>query len=140
MSKQTNLPQTQNNQQVAKTNGSNRSGRSDEQVVLQPPVDVIEDKSGITLLADLPGVTKDRLNLQLETHRLTIEGEVDLNIPQDMDSQYAEIQVPRYRRTFSLSNELDGEKAAAEFRNGVLKLHIPKASHAQPRRIEVRPA
>lgn len=137
MSDQTTLPQAQNTQQVAKTNGP---GNSTEQAVLRPPVDVIEDSNGITLLADLPGVPKDRLNLQLETHRLTIEGEVDLNIPQDIDSQHAEIQVPRYRRTFTLSSELDGEKASAEFKNGVLKLHIPKAAHAQPRRIEVRTA
>jgi HSP20 family molecular chaperone IbpA len=137
MSDQTTLPQAQNNQQVAKTNGS---GNSTEQAVLRPSVDVIEDTNGITLLADLPGVPKDRLNLQLETQRLTIEGEVDLNIPQEMDSQYAEVQVPRYRRTFTLSSELDGEKANAEFKNGVLKLHIPKAAHAQPRRIEVRTA
>lgn len=136
MSDQTNLPQTQQGQQVAKTNGANNGA---EQAVLRPPVDVIEDKNGITMLADLPGVPKERLNLQLDTDRLTIEGEVDLNVPQDMNSQYAEIQVPRYRRTFTLSNELDGEKAVAEFRNGVLKLHIPKAAHAQPRRIEVRP-
>lgn len=137
MNDKANLPQTQSNQQVAQTK---ESGSHVDQAVLRPAVDVIEDKSGITLLADLPGVPKERLNLQLETHRLTIDGEVDLNIPQDMDSQYAEIQVPRYRRTFTLSNELDGEKAAAEFRNGVLKLHIPKAAHAQPRRIEVRTA
>lgn len=137
MSDQTTLPQAQNTQQVAKPNGS---GNSTEQAVLRPPVDVIEDTNGITLLADLPGVPKDRLNLQLETHRLTIEGDVDLNLPQDMDSQHAEIQVPRYRRTFTLSSELDGEKASAEFKNGVLKLHIPKAAHAQPRRIEVRTA
>jgi len=137
MNDKTNLTQSQSSNQVEKKNGS---ARNDEQSFMRPPVDVIEDKDGITLLADLPGVSKERLNLRLEAHSLTIEGEVDLNIPHDMESQYAEVQVPRFRRTFTLSNELDGEKAAAEFRNGVLKLHIPKASHAQPRRIEVRTA
>lgn len=107
---------------------------------LLPPVDVIEDSGGITLLADLPGVTKDNLKLQLETDSLTIEGELALNIPQDMESGYAEVKVPRYRRTFTLSKELDGEQTTAEFKNGVLKLRIPKAAHAQPRKIQINVA
>lgn len=104
---------------------------------LLPPVDVIEDGSGITLYADLPGVPKDKLNLRLEADSLTIEGEVALDLPQGMESSHAEVRLPRYSRTFTLSRELDGEKASAEFRNGSLKLRIPKAAHAQPRKIQV---
>lgn len=112
--------------------------RSD--ATLLPPVDVIEDKGGITLFADLPGVSKDKLNLQIEADSLTIEGEVAIDTPQDMESSYAEVRIPRYRRVFTLSKDLDGEKASAEFKNGVLKLRVPKAEHAQPRKIEVRVA
>lgn len=104
---------------------------------LRPPVDVIEDATGIILLADIPGVSKEKLSLQLETNSLTIEGEVAIDLPQDMQSNHAEIRVPRYRRTFALSNDLDGEKATAELKNGVLKLHIPKAAHAQPRKVQI---
>ncbi|HYD79015.1 MAG TPA: Hsp20/alpha crystallin family protein [Paucimonas sp.] len=111
-------------------------GQSD--ATMLPPVDVIEDAGGITLLADLPGVSKDKLNLQLESDSLTIEGELAIETPQGMESSYAEVRIPRYRRVFALSKDLDGEKASAEFKNGVLKLRIPKAEHAQPRRIEVR--
>lgn len=107
---------------------------------LLPPVDVIEDSAGITLLADLPGVSKDKLNLQLDKNRLTIEGEVGLELPQAMQSTHAEVRQPRYRRVFTLSSELDSDKATAELKNGVLKLHIPKASHAQPRRIQINVA
>jgi HSP20 family protein len=107
---------------------------------LLPPVDVIEDTAGITLLADLPGVSKDKLNLQLDKNRLTIEGEVGLELPQEMQSTHAEVRLPRYRRVFTLSSELDSDKATAELKNGVLKLHIPKASHAQPRRIQINAA
>jgi HSP20 family protein len=106
--------------------------------VRNPPVDVIEDASGITLYADLPGVPKDKLQLQLEADSLTIEGEVVLDAPQGMESGHAEIRVPRYRRVFTLSKELDSAKAAAEFKHGVLKLRIPKAEHAQPRKIEIK--
>lgn len=107
---------------------------------LLPPVDVFEDGAGITLFADLPGVPKDKLNLQLEADSLTIEGEVSLETPEGLESSHVEVRVPRYRRVFTLSRELDSDKAQAEFRNGVLKLRIPKAEHAQPRRIEVKVA
>jgi HSP20 family protein len=114
------------------------SGSSGPEAALIPPVDVIEDGSGITLYADLPGVPKDKLTLQLDTGSLTIAGEVTLAMPEAMGSSYAEVTMPRYRRVFALSRDLDHEKASAEFRNGVLKLRIPKAEHAQPRRIEVK--
>jgi HSP20 family molecular chaperone IbpA len=105
---------------------------------LMPPVDVIEDSTGITLYADLPGVPKDRLNLHVEAETLTIEGEVSVATPEAMEAHYAEVSVPRFRRVFTLSKELDTGKVAAELSHGVLKLRIPKAEHAQPRRIEVR--
>jgi HSP20 family protein len=124
------------NSQVMKKNGN--GARTD--ATMLPPVDVIEDQGGITLFADLPGVSKDKLNLHLESDSLTIEGELALETPQGMESSYVEVRTPRYRRVFTLSKDLDGAKATAEFKNGVLKLRVPKADHAQPRRIEVRVA
>ncbi|MBV0881244.1 Hsp20/alpha crystallin family protein [Noviherbaspirillum sp. L7-7A] len=107
---------------------------------LLPPVDVVEDANGITLYADLPGVSRENLSLHLETDSLTIEGTVALDVPQDMQSSHADVTLPRYRRVFTLSKELDAEQASAELKNGVLTLRIPKAQHAQPRRIEVKVA
>jgi HSP20 family protein len=107
---------------------------------LMPPVDVIEDASGITLFADLPGVSKDKLSLQLGADSLTIEGEMVLIAPEGMESGHAEVRLPRYHRVFTLSKELDSEKASAEFKNGVLKLRIPKAEHVQPRKIDIKVA
>jgi HSP20 family molecular chaperone IbpA len=109
-----------------------------EQAALLPPVDVIEDASGITLYADLPGVSKERLNLHADAETLTIEGELGLDVPQGMEASHVEVNLPRYRRVFTLSKELDASKVEAEFRLGVLRVRIPKAEHAQPRRIEVR--
>ena len=105
---------------------------------LFPPVNVVEDANGITLFADLAGVPKDKLGLQVEADTLTIEGEVSFAMPEGMESIHAEISLPRYRRVFTLSKELDTEKVAAQFVNGVLTLRIPKAAHAQPRKIEIR--
>lgn len=107
---------------------------------LIPPVDVFEDRSGITLYADLPGVPKDKLSLELDADTLTIEGEVVLDMPEGMNASHAEVSLPRYRRLFTLSRELDTGKVSAEFNHGVLKLRIPKAEHAQPRKIEITAA
>lgn len=128
------------NTAVTKTDGQVAKTDPSKQPALLPPVDVVEDASGITLLADLPGVSKDKLNLQLAADSLVIEGDVDIAMPEGMESKHAEVRMPRYRRVFTLSKELDAEKATAELRNGVLKLRIPKAEHAQPRKIEVRAA
>lgn len=105
---------------------------------LLPRVDVIEDGTGITLRADLPGVPKDKLHLQVEGDTLTIEGELAIATPEGMEASYAEVSAPRYRRTFTLSKELEPDKVSAELRNGVLTLRIPKAEHAQPRRIDIK--
>lgn len=110
------------------------------ETALMPPVDVIEDASGITLYADLPGVPKDRLTLQVDADTLTIEGEIGLDVPEGMAASHAEVALPRYRRVFTLSKELDSDKVSAEFSQGVLKLRIPKAEHAQPRRVEIKVA
>lgn len=108
------------------------------EAALMPPVDVVEDASGITLYADLPGVPKDKLHLQVEADTLTIEGEIDLAMPEGMEATHAEVSLPRYRRVFTLSKELDSAKVGAEFNHGVLTLRIPKAEHAQPRKVEVK--
>lgn len=109
-----------------------------ETAALLPATDVIEDAGGITLYADLPGVPKDRLSLQVEADTLTIAGEVVLDLPEGMEPSHSEVSLPRYRRVFTLSRELDSGKISAEFNQGVLKLRIPKAEHAQPRRIQIQ--
>ena len=105
---------------------------------LLPPVDVLEDSSGITLYADMPGVPKDRLQLRVEGDQLTLEGEMVLAMPAGTEPSHAEVQLSRYRRTFTLSKELDADKVSAELSQGVLRVRIPKAEHAQPRRINVQ--
>ena len=153
-----------------------RTPASRPEPALLPPVDVIEDATGITLLADLPGVPKDRLALRVEGDQLAIEAEAvlaearanaarsrdlaakgfvspqaatqtatleqtaaaRLAVPQGMEPGHVEVGLPRYRRTFTLSKELDADKVSAELAQGVLRVRIPKAEHAQPRRISVQ--
>ena len=111
----------------------------DERALL-PPVDVIEDATGITLYADLPGVPRELLHLRVEGETLSIEAELSLPLPPDMQPAHAEVQHSRYRRAFTLSKELDASKIGAELNLGVLRVRFPKAEHAQPRRIEVQVA
>jgi HSP20 family protein len=108
-----------------------------EQPSLLPPVDVIEDADGITVYADLPGVPKERLDVHIDGEVLVIEGEIGLEMPQQMEATHVEVSLPRYRRVFTLSRELDPERMSAELKQGVLKVRIHKAEHAKPRRIEV---
>lgn len=107
---------------------------------LTPPVDVVEDSTGITLYADLPGVPRDKLRLQVEADTLTIDAESALAAPEGLQSTHTEVGLGRFYRVFTLSKELDTEKVSAELAHGVLKLRIPKAEHAQPRRIEIKAA
>src|SRR4030095_9517037 len=103
-----------------------------------PRVDVFEDESGITLLADLPGVPRDKLELKVEGDALWVEATGQPMTPEGLEPVYAEVRVPRFRRSFTLSRELDTQRIDANVKDGVLTLRIPKAEHAQPRRITVQ--
>jgi HSP20 family molecular chaperone IbpA len=105
---------------------------------VSPAVDIFEDVGGITLLADMPGVSKDRLDVKVDGDNLCIEGRVELAELTEMRALWAEVSVPRFRRSFTMSRELDTSRIEANLKDGVLTLRVPKHAHAQPRRIEVR--
>ena len=129
-----------NAKQVTTTSGAGPQQTDANAPFIVPRVDVIEDSSGITLLADLPGVAKDALDLKVEGTSLTLEGQIKLDTPQGLGAVFAEVRASRYRRAFTLSRELDSGAIDAQLKDGVLKLRIPKVAEAQPRRIEVRAA
>ncbi len=129
------------NKQVTRTGaGAGLGNETELQRAVLPAVDVFEDAFGITLLADMPGVPKDQLELKIEGDALLIEGGVQALTPEGLEAVYAEIRVPRYRRSFTLSRELDTARIEANLKDGVLTLRIPKQAHAQPRRIAVNAA
>ena len=127
--------------QTTTSNDVTRTGaaaNARQEPALLPPVDVIEDSTGITLYADMPGVPRDKLSLRIEGDTLSIEGEVGFALPEGIQASHAEVQLARYRRAFALSKELDAEQIKAELNQGVLRVRIPKAPHAQPRKITVQ--
>lgn len=109
-----------------------------EQPVLRPPVDIFETADGITLMADMPGVAKDRLNVSIERDSLVIEGDVQIEIPEQIEAVHADVRATHFRRSFALSGELDADKISAVLKDGVLTLRIPKRAELQPRRIAVQ--
>ena len=121
-------------QAVARREGDRPARR----MTLTPAVDVFEDGQGITLWADLPGVTKDKLDVKVHDGNLYIEAEAIVPTPASLRLQHAEIREPRFARAFSLSPDFDTSKIDANLRDGVLKLTIPRRDEARPRRIEVQ--
>jgi len=126
-------------QEVAKRDAAEveRTDRAPGSVML-PPADVFEDAEGITLQLDMPGVGKDRLNLQANKNTLLIEGNARIEMPQGMEALYADVRSTLYRRSFVLSDELETDKTEASLKDGVLTVRIPKRAEVRPRRIEVR--
>jgi HSP20 family protein len=116
---------------------SNTPTQTPDAPVIVPAVDVFENENGITLKADLPGVAKEGLNLRVEGDQLTLEGQVTLGAAAGLEPVYAEVRVAHYRRSFTLSRDLDTGRIEASMKNGVLTLHIAKAEQAKPRRIPV---
>ena len=108
------------------------------EAVLRPAVDIYEDAEGITLLADMPGVSRERLALEVDRDTLTVEGDARIETPEGMEALYADVRSNRYRRSFALSGELDTDAIRASLVDGVLSVHIPKRAEVRPRKIEVR--
>lgn len=111
--------------------------RTESATTMLPPVDIFEDEAGFTVIADMPGVSKDRLGVRVTGDSLVIEGTASVPVTGNIELLYGEIQNLQYCRSFTLSHELDPGKMEAKLNNGVLRLRIPKAEEARPRRITV---
>lgn len=102
-----------------------------------PAVDIFETESAITLLADLPGVQPEDLDIDLRDDVLTLTGSI---APLESDKEnklLVEYETGRYYRQFTLSDIIDQQKIEANMTDGVLRLILPKAEKAQPRTIKV---
>lgn len=137
MNKQTEVARTEsesNGDVSTEKNGRAASAES----ALRPAVDVFETEEGITVQADMPGVSRDRLNLRIEGTNLLIEGRIGITPHDQMQPLYADVRSAVYRRNFLLSNEFEASKIDANLKDGVLTVKIPKRAELRPRRIEVR--
>lgn len=109
--------------------------RADERYI-KPAVDIIETEDGLTLIIDMPGATKDTLDVNVDKGILTVGAPVTHSLPGR--TLYTEFEFAHYYRQFSIPEALDHEKAKAEFVNGVLTLKVPVAEAVKPRKIEIK--
>jgi HSP20 family molecular chaperone IbpA len=119
-------------QEVASPGEQTRPG-----VVYTPDVDIFESDTEITLLADMPGVTSKNLNIDLRDDVLTLTGETGSNEESSEVPIVIEYGVGKYYRQFTLSEVVDQARIAAELKDGVLRLTLPKVAKAAPRKITV---
>jgi HSP20 family protein len=103
-----------------------------------PPIDIFDTGDGLVLRADLPGVTSESLELQVQDNRLTLFGRAQLDLPEEERLVHQEYHVGDFLRSFILSDDVDHERIAAKLNDGVLELTLPRAPKAKPRKIEVK--
>jgi HSP20 family molecular chaperone IbpA len=114
-----------------------KAEKNEQRPAIAPSVDVYENENELLVVADLPGVTQDRMNIHFEKGRLTIEGRRSAPA---WTSRLAEAHVADFRRTFLIPQGIDAERITAELAQGVLSVHLPKHSSLKPRRIEIKAA
>ena len=106
--------------------------------VIGPLVDIYENDNEIFLYADMPGVVKEEIAINIDNGKLALAGVRRLDTAGAANQQ--EFGDLEYRRTFSVPQSIDLTKVAAELKDGVLKLHLPRAEAARPRNIEIKSA
>jgi HSP20 family molecular chaperone IbpA len=105
---------------------------------LVPPVDICENSDGVTLFADLPGVGKEGLNVHIDKDTLEISGKREPETEPSTENYYTEMPKNDYYRAFTIGEEIDREKISAQLTNGVLKVVLPKAERAKPKKIDIK--
>jgi HSP20 family molecular chaperone IbpA len=113
-------------------------GTAEAQNFQTPLIDIHEGPDGLVLEADLPGATEEGVVIQLEENVLTLHAHVPSPAPEGARVVHEEYRVADFHRSFILSDEVERSRIAAELKNGVLRLTLPKAERAKTRRIEIK--
>ncbi|ETR68969.1 MAG: heat shock protein HSP20 [Candidatus Magnetoglobus multicellularis str. Araruama] len=121
---------------VDKKEVQNAQEFTQEGPVFNPDVDIYETEENLVLIADLPGVQTEDLDIDLNENTLTINGHVK-KVTKGT-SVYREYECGDYKRSFTVSSVIDQNKIKAELKNGVLRVVLPKAEAAKPRKIQIR--
>lgn len=125
---------TKGNQEAR--NGQVERTEQCERPAVRPRVDVLESEAEYLVVADMPGVAKDAVDVRFEDGELRIEARRQGHATGQ--SLLEEYRVADFRRAFAMPDGIDGEKIAAELAAGVLKVHLPKSAAKRPRRIDIR--
>jgi HSP20 family protein len=103
-----------------------------------PTTDIYEDENELTVILEMPGVDKDNVEIRVQDSVLNVDGRLDFSKYQGLQPLYTEYNIGNYSRSFSLSNKIDQNRIAAEIKDGVLSLKLPKMEEAKPRTIQVK--
>jgi HSP20 family protein len=122
---------------IAKTQQPQSLVQPDRRPPVTPACDVYENKEEILVIADLPGVTPERLTIHLDKGELSLEAKREVNA-QPSSTAKAEYTDCDFRRRFVVPTGIDAAKISAQLKNGVLELHLPKSEALKPREITVR--
>lgn len=112
-----------------------RLAEAPKERILTPPVDILEYKDGLEVWADLPGVMKEDVEVNIENDVLTIGGKCKLGTIGE--PLYREFELTKYFRQFQLTERVDQQKINAELKQGVLVIKLPKSEKAMPKKIAV---
>ena len=115
--------------------GARETTRGEERY-MRPPVDIYETPNGLVLMADLPGVSKDNLEVRVDDNLLTIKAKASDMVPGE--PIYREFDLAGFFRQFEVIDDIDAEKIKADFKNGVLTLNLPLSEKAKPKKIAVK--
>jgi HSP20 family molecular chaperone IbpA len=105
--------------------------------VFLPNADIYETENELKVVLEMPGIEKDKVEIRVEDGVLHVEGRLDLSKYAGLQPLYTEYNVGHYARSFQLSSKIDQNKIAAEMKDGVLSLTLPKVEEAKPRTIQV---
>lgn len=115
-----------------------QSERTHSRKAFVPRSDIYETERELVVVADMPGVDENSVDITLEKNILTINGTFNLGQPDNYHLAYAEYEMGDYERSFTLSNEIDLNKIEAMVKDGVLRLHLPKIGEAKTKKIAVK--
>jgi HSP20 family molecular chaperone IbpA len=105
--------------------------------VFVPATDIFETDEALTVILEMPGVDKDKVDVKVENGVLIIEGWIDFSRYEGLQPVYTEYNIGNYARSFQLSSKIDQDRISAELRDGVMTLVLPKSEKAKPRKISV---
>jgi len=113
---------------------------ADDSPTVVPAVDIVETEAGVLLVADLPGCDESSVEIAIEDRVLTVRGRPQAAAPEGLELAAAEHPPATFERTFTVSEIIDTEHIQATVRDGVLRLTLPKAEAARPRKIDIKTA
>jgi len=121
---------------LTKTENNERELTRAEEKFITPPVDIYETEKGLILTADMPGVKKEDIDIQINDNILTIKGTTKYE-PKE-NPIYQEFNILNYYRQFSISDEIDQTKIKAIMENGILNLEMPKQEEVKPTKVKIK--